>query len=155
EVTRLTLTNRLLLFFLATLAVVLVGFSLTLYLLARTYLRRQADERLEAALNTLVAAVEVTTEGVESQPAPRVRRVGQGPLGAQAEWLVSGEQGRVVDRSAGAAPGGLLAEAAEALSGQGQTARRFTWERQRWQVSQMWLRSPTPLAGRMNPPRGL
>lgn len=151
----MTLTNRLLLFFLATLAVVLVGFSLTLYLLARTYLRRQADERLEAALNTLVAAVEVTAEGVEWEPGERVLRVGQGPLGAQAEWLVSDEQGRVVDRSAGAAAGGLLAEAAEALSEQGRPARRFTWEGQRWQVSQMWLRSPTPLAGRMSPPRGL
>jgi len=53
------------LFFLGTLAVVLVGFSVTLYLLAKFHLHRQADERLESALNTLTAAAEVGPDGVE------------------------------------------------------------------------------------------
>ena len=58
----MSLTNRLMLFFLGTLALVLVGFSGALYLFAHAYLQQQADERLEAAANTLVAAVEVTPE---------------------------------------------------------------------------------------------
>ena len=61
----MTLTTRLSLFFLTTLALILVGFSITLYLLARTYLHQQSEERLEAALNTLVAAIEVTPDGLE------------------------------------------------------------------------------------------
>src|ERR1700694_2840816 len=64
----MTLTNRLSMFFLGALAVVLVGFATALYLLARTYLYRQADERLEAALNTLTAAVEIGPDAVEWEP---------------------------------------------------------------------------------------
>ena len=45
-------------------AVVLIGFSTALYLLAAAHFQRQADERLAAALSTLVAAAEVTPEGV-------------------------------------------------------------------------------------------
>ncbi len=46
----MTLTTRLSVFFLGTLAAVLLGFSTTLYLLAHTYLHRQIEDRLEAAL---------------------------------------------------------------------------------------------------------
>lgn len=61
----MTLTNRLMLFSLAALGVVLVAFSGTMYLLARTYLLRQADERATADLDTLVAAVELEPDGLE------------------------------------------------------------------------------------------
>ena len=67
----LTLTTRLSLFFLGTLALVLVGFSATLYLFAKVYLHQQSEDRLDAALNTLVAAVEVKVDGVEWEPAER------------------------------------------------------------------------------------
>ena len=53
----MSLVTRLSTFFLAALAVVLVGFSLSLYLLARTYLLGQAEERLLTALATLEALV--------------------------------------------------------------------------------------------------
>ena len=52
----MTLTARLSAFFLGALAVVLVGFSASLYLLARAYLHREVADRLEAALDTLTAA---------------------------------------------------------------------------------------------------
>ena len=45
----MSLTARMSAFFLGALAVVLAGFSMTLYLLARTYLHRQVEERLTAA----------------------------------------------------------------------------------------------------------
>ena len=54
----MTLTTRLSVFFLTMLGLVLAGFSITLYLLARSHLHRQIQDRLEAGLNTLVAAVE-------------------------------------------------------------------------------------------------
>ena len=64
----MSLTNRLSLFFLAALAAVLAGFSLTLYSLARAHLRAQLDERLDTAMKTLVAAVEVHPGDVQWEP---------------------------------------------------------------------------------------
>lgn len=61
----MTLTNRLTLFSLAALGVVLVAFSGAMYLLAWTYLLRQADERAAADLDTLVAAAELEPDGLE------------------------------------------------------------------------------------------
>ena len=67
----MTLTTRLTLFFLAALAVVLIGFSTTLYVLARHHLYEQLDTRLNAALDTLIAAVEFKSGGVEWEPKER------------------------------------------------------------------------------------
>lgn len=61
----MTLTNRLTLFSLAALGVVLVAFSVTMYLLAWTYLLRQVDERAVADVDTLVAAAELEPDGLE------------------------------------------------------------------------------------------
>ena len=48
----MTLTTRLLLYFLGTLALVLVGFSTALYILATFHLNRQTEDRIEAMLRT-------------------------------------------------------------------------------------------------------
>ena len=72
----MTLAARLSAFFLVALAVVLGGFSAALYLLARAHLHRQADERLAAALETLAAAVEFETDGLEWEPQQRRLSVG-------------------------------------------------------------------------------
>lgn len=89
----MTLTTRLTAFALAGLAVVLVGFSTTLYLFVGHHLHQQIDDRLEAALNVLTAATEVTDEGVEWEPAER--RVA---IGAGIGWFVTTPTGHVVDR---------------------------------------------------------
>ncbi len=68
---KLTLSTRLTLFFLAAHALVLASFSVTLYLIAAKYLERRADERLESAMNTLVAAAEIGPAGVEWEPEER------------------------------------------------------------------------------------
>ena len=108
-----SLTTRLTAFFLAALAAVLLGFSTTLWLLAREYLSRQVDERLEAALQTLVASIEFDADGLEWEPNQRSspwvdRRADSGrivalPQGSgpdQVRWLVrDGRTGTVVDRS--------------------------------------------------------
>ena len=59
------LTTRLSAFFLASLAIVLVGFSVALFVSARIYLHRQVDDRLASALAVLSAAAEVHPDGVE------------------------------------------------------------------------------------------
>jgi heavy metal sensor kinase len=94
----MTLTTRLTLFFLGTLACVLVGFSVALYTLARHHLHGQAGERLAAALNMLVAACEVGPDGVEWEP-------NEHSLGAHAMprdgavWVVTDGRENVVARS--------------------------------------------------------
>jgi heavy metal sensor kinase len=136
----MTLTTRLSLFFLTTLALILVGFSITLYLLARTYLHQQSEERLEAALNTLVAAIEVTPDGLEWEPAERHLNLGPATFGDQVLWLVSDDQGRIVDRSKQAIAEDFLAEATEHLRFSQRSTKRLDWQGERWQFRQRSIR---------------
>lgn len=94
------LSTRLTLFFLAALAAVLVGFSATLYLLGRSYLWRQLDERLEKALDTLEAAVDVEPGGLEWEPEDRRLTLGLDPGIEHVRWTVHDASGGLVDRSA-------------------------------------------------------
>ncbi|HVK14750.1 MAG TPA: histidine kinase dimerization/phospho-acceptor domain-containing protein, partial [Gemmataceae bacterium] len=141
----MTLTARLLLFSLATLGLVLAGFSAGLWLLARDDLRRQADERLEAAANTLVAACEVGPEGVEWEPRERSLAVGAGPVGEPIAWLVADDRGNPVGRSDGPASDDLSADAAT------RPRDLLGWRGDRWQVRRRWLVAPQA-AGPLPPP---
>jgi heavy metal sensor kinase len=149
-----TLTGRVSLFFLTTLAVVLVGFSAVLYFLARAQLHRQAEERLDAALNTLVAAAEVRADGVEWEPAERSVRLGPAARGDRLFWLVSDERGRAVDRSAGAAAEDFFAAAPPSVGPDERPARRLDWRGERWLFGRRLLRpADAPLAPNGMPTR--
>ncbi len=100
----MTLASRVTVFFLATLAVVLVGFSCTLYALAWRYVYRQVDERLEAALNTMVAAAEVNSLGVEWEPSERTMSFGRGTILGAFRWWVIDDGGLRMDGSVDRAP---------------------------------------------------
>ena len=106
----MTLAGRLAAFFLAALALVLIGFSVSIYLLARTYLHRQVDDRLESALDTLTAAAEVKPEGVEWEPQQLRLTLGQDSDVTQVRWVVYDEQGRRVDHSRNLGAEGLFEE---------------------------------------------
>ena len=95
----MTLTNRLSAFFLATLAAVLLGFSLSLYLLARGYLNQQAEDRLCSALDTLAAAVEREPNGLEWEAQQRHLTLGQGQEPEEVRWEVRDGEGTIVARS--------------------------------------------------------
>ena len=95
--TRLTWT------FLAALAAVLVGFSTALYAMAAKHLHRQADERLDSALNTLAAAAEVGPDGIEWEPRERTLLFGRRALEGAFAWRVGDDRGRRVDGSASGA----------------------------------------------------
>jgi heavy metal sensor kinase len=124
-----TLTNRLLAFFLTLLALVLASFSLTLYLLAQEYLNGIAVDRLDAALDTLAAAAELRPDGVEWEPAERQLRLGPARTTDAIVWTVSDPSGKVIDRSADAMP----AEAERSLSDQRLERSGAHWRfRQRW-----------------------
>lgn len=100
----MSLTNRLSLFFLTGLALVLVGFSLTLYFLARMYLYAQFHDRLEGAMSALVAAVEVHPHDVQWEPLERRIIVGEDPAADQPRWVLHDLSGRLRDRSANLTP---------------------------------------------------
>ena len=107
----LSLSTRLMLFFLSSLAIVLLGFSLALYLMASRYLHRQVDERLEAVLNTLLAATETAPGGVEWEPHERTLAFGRHTHEGPFCWQVLDERGKRLD---GSDPGDLgLSLAAE------------------------------------------
>jgi signal transduction histidine kinase len=136
-----TLTTRLNLFFLTALAVVLIGFSTTIYLLARTYFERQNEQRLAAALSTLVAAAEVAPEGIVWDLAERRLSFGSDAWGNQVAWIVTDMVGQPIDQSkhAGAAEFFLSA----GLRNDSQTgSERLTWNKEPWLLR--WQRVEAP-----------
>ncbi len=72
----MSLATRLSAFFLIALALVLSGFSGTLYVLARSHLVRELDERLLRSLETLEASVDIEPGGLEWEPADRQMTLG-------------------------------------------------------------------------------
>jgi heavy metal sensor kinase len=111
-----TLTTRLSVFFLGTLGLVLAGFSALLYGLAHTYLHRQLDDRLGAALNTLAAAAEISPQGVEWEPHERLLFLGPEGENDPVRWVVCDDVGRVVGSSRAAEAEDFLAHSASPLS---------------------------------------
>jgi heavy metal sensor kinase len=96
----MSLSTRMSAFFLLALAVVLVGFSASLYLLARTYLHRLAEERLSAALDTVDAAVEYEPDGLDWEPRAHSLALGTDSAADQVRWAVHEPDGTLVDHSA-------------------------------------------------------
>jgi signal transduction histidine kinase len=146
----LTLTTRLSLYFLGALAAVLAGISGGLYALADIHMHRQVDERLAAALRTLVASVEIHPDHVEWEPEQRTLGFGTGRLGDQVYWLMRDNQGRVVDHSPQPDAEELLTEAMATLETSRRPTRQLDWHGQRWLVTQHWLR-PEAAAGPPTP----
>ncbi|HTU27004.1 MAG TPA: ATP-binding protein [Pirellulales bacterium] len=103
----MTLATRISAFLLAALAVVLFAFSLALYILAERYLYRQLDGQLAAALEVLVAAVDVEEDGLKWHPAedrPITLGTEDGP--GDCRWVVINESGgRTIAQSANYHPG--------------------------------------------------
>ncbi|HEX4142858.1 MAG TPA: ATP-binding protein [Pirellulales bacterium] len=96
----MTLATRLSAFFLAALAVVLLGFSLGLYLLAERYLYRQLDGQLAAGLEILSAAIDAEADGLKWHPAEdRPVTLGSDAGPADVRWVVVDDRGRTVAHS--------------------------------------------------------
>ena len=121
------------------LALVLVGFSATLYLFANSYLHRQAEERLETILNTISGAIEAGPEGVEWEPANRHLNLDFSILGDQVVWLVADDQGQVVDRSKGGDTEHFLADTSPSLRGDPHASGNIKLEGATWQAGQRWF----------------
>ena len=139
----MSLTNRVSLFFLTALGLVLAGFSTTLYLLADHHLHAQADHRLDTAMQTLVAAIEVHPGDVEWEPLERHLRMGSDPGPDQLRWTVHDLNGKLIDCSPNFE---RPAEGAEPAAGSG------------WRVMTRRIRAGNflaePLAGEATPRPG-
>lgn len=97
-------------FFLATLALVLAGVSVTLYLLTSAHLHRDLDERLGLALDSLATSVEVDPGRIDWNPGGRSVLVVH-PDNEPVLWLVTDGRGVTVDRTWEIAPDDLAAVA--------------------------------------------
>ncbi len=107
----MTLSGRLSAFFLASLALVLAGFSSALYFAAVSYFDRSIDDRLGSALATLAALAEDGPGGLEWEPHDRRAIPGKDSDPDQVRWIVRGDRGEVVDRSPNLGGGKLPASA--------------------------------------------
>jgi signal transduction histidine kinase len=94
-----TLVNRLSATFLGALGVVLVGFSVALYVLASVSLNRALDDRLEGALATLALLAEDEPTGLIWERDERQLSLGLGSGHDHVRWRVVDNRGTEVDRS--------------------------------------------------------
>ncbi len=93
----MSLTNRLLAYLLSLLAAVLLGFSVSVFLLVHHYLQVERDERLASALNTLVGSLDIEVDTVEWEPTDRAILLPHGPLGEEIYWFITDINGHLID----------------------------------------------------------
>ena len=131
----MTLTTRLSLFFLSMLAVVLLGFSTVLYWLADQYLHRQSQERLDAILGTLSAAVDVGPEGVEWEPGARQLKLEIPAFSDPVVWVICDHRGQLLDQSKTAGKQQLFYQ----VSPQMRVSIRDVVQQRNWNIGQRWI----------------
>ena len=95
----MSLTNRLTILFLAMLAVVVGGFSSTLYFLARYHLRQQASQQLAAASNVIGLVAETGPDGVEWEKGVTKSNLDPLLFEGRIAWVVVDQTGAVIEQS--------------------------------------------------------
>ena len=93
----MSLATRVSGFFLAALALVLIGFSTTLYLLWGSHFQRDLDELLVTALDVLSGAAKVKPGRVEWEPQPRPMIKTAASQEDPVRWVVSDGQTNVLE----------------------------------------------------------
>ncbi len=93
----LSLTNRLMAFFLVALAIVLTAFSIAIFFFARFDLNHELEDRAASTLETLVAACEVHQNGIEWEP--QQHQISFWHEDQPTIWAVFDPSGRMVDSS--------------------------------------------------------
>ena len=100
----MTLTRRVSLFFLVTLGLALLGNACLLYGLAQFFLYQRFEQQLQAALRTMVAAVEVEDDDVKWEPSDHTIALGSDTEVDDVRWAVFDEAGRLIDSSRNLSP---------------------------------------------------
>lgn len=145
----MTLSNRLTVFFLAALAVVLVAFSATLYALAHTHLSKQLDERVATTMDTLVALAEIEPDGLDWEP--ELRRFPAHWEGDPPLWAIYDENGSRLDGSHD--PINRLSEFAAPGLEPRRERHQVRWNGDEWRVARQTLVFPDSNAIRSRPGR--
>jgi signal transduction histidine kinase len=149
----MSLTSRISAFFLAALALVLMGFSLSLYLVAQSYLYQKTKDRLASALDTLAAAAEVKPAILHWEPEEHHLMLGKESGADHVRWEVRDGRDRPVDRSANL-DGTLFVEGLPAPALEGKSVQEIDRAGQPWCLARRRLRpehfsaalrQPTPL----------
>lgn len=95
----MSLVNRVSLFFLSALAVVLVVYSILFYSFVSRQLYEQFDQQLHSAFHVLVASIEVEADSVKWQPTEHAIGIGMGEDPEEVRWVVCDTSGHVVEHS--------------------------------------------------------
>jgi len=98
------LVNRVSVFFLAAMAVLLIVTSGAFYAFVRAQIVSQFEQGLRGPLNSLVAAVEIEPDDVSWQPREHSLALGPGQGPDEVHWVVIGDGQRVVEKSPHATP---------------------------------------------------
>jgi|tagenome__1003787_1003787.scaffolds.fasta_scaffold20938088_1 heavy metal sensor kinase len=133
------LTTRISVFFLASLAVVLVGFSVSIYLLVHSHLLYQLDDRADDALDTLNAAVEAGPDGLEWEGNDRKLAVASSSASEPIVWVVFADDGQLLDGSKDEAAHRVLTSGAG--QGTGQDKQQITLDAESWRIARRYLRA--------------
>lgn len=136
----MTLTGRLLAFYLAAIAIVLAGSSVTLYWLAYTHLHRGLVQQLSAATEALVAAMETGPEGFEWEPAERILP-SNSSFGGRVIWVVATDSGEIIGRSDSSVDGSFLKTFLHA-DVQSESVDSETWNGEHWASYVRQLNAP-------------
>lgn len=132
----MTLTTRLTAFLVATVVVVLVGFSLAFYLLTQIQLYRELDARAEAYRGMLYASVEFEPNGLEWDPrAEFLKNIPANEL----QWVALDEKGFL----GGSDQAQVLASISPARAA-GDEASYVTLNQSPWRVVSQLVRFPQP-----------
>jgi two-component system, OmpR family, sensor kinase len=131
------LANRISLFFLAALAVVLLGFSGSIYWLVRSHLFNQLDGVTQSAFETLNVAVEFTPHGLEWDVIERKIVLDQ-PDDGSIVWAVYDNEGQRIDGSKNPSPALLPNnQTLESVSGTETTI----WNGESWKITRRLIRA--------------
>jgi signal transduction histidine kinase len=142
-----SLVTRLSAFFLVALALVLLGFSLSLYLLARAYLFSQAEDRLAAAIDTLAAAIDPEPGGLEWDAEQRHLTLGRDAGLEQPRWEVREPTGTLKGRSANLVPSDLFSALPMPQDEGDEPPRALPLDGEPWLFAQRLVRAAPAMAG--------
>ena len=142
------LATRISLFFLIAIAAVLVGFAGSIYGIVRAHLYRQLDDAAVAALDTLAASIEFTSDGLEWEPAERKLTFGTTGSNTKLIWALLDGDGRYID---GTTDGASILTAFEYAGPQSFVERGDAkWNGEQWRISRRALQSDAKKASPMD-----
>lgn len=144
------LVNRISLFFLAALAICLIGYSAAMYFLIRHHMYQEFDDRMHNALHVVTAAIEVESDSVKWQPTEHALHLGDDA--DDVRWLIIEEPDHVVDASDNLNLSPDDYRDLVAFGSKLRTAHDAFSEIEHWRIMQEHLTAPAPKSAQERDP---